>query len=215
MKAVAHFISYIFHPLFIPVYGLAMMMYLPTEPKGFLVHNSLFHYTPAVKYVLLMLFAIFGVIAPGISLLLFKLNKSISSLQLEKQQERTMPIFMMAVYMAALFGFLAYQLPNGVVPRIVPAIALGATIGIGITGFINKYYKISLHLLGMGMWTGAMAGYYQMQEVFPEWVIPAVLLCAGFTGSARLALGAHRPMELLAGFFWGFASLWLTIWLFV
>lgn len=215
MKPVAHFISYVFHPLFIPVYGLALMMYLPTEPKGFLVHHSLYHYSPAVKYVLLMLFAIFGVIAPGISLLLFKLNKSISSLQLEKQQERTMPIFMMAVYMAALFGFLAYQLPNGVVPRIVPAIALGATIGIGASGFINKYYKISLHLLGMGMWTGAIAGYYQMQEVFPEWVIPTILLCAGFTGSARLALGAHRPMELLTGFTWGFASLWLTIWLFV
>lgn len=126
-----------------------------------------------------------------------------------------MPIFMMAVYMSALFGFLAYQLPNSAIPRIVPAVALGAAIGIFLTGFINRFYKISLHLLGMGMWTGALAGYYRMQEVFPEWVLPVILLCTGITGSARLALGAHRPFELLNGYILGFAALWLTIWIFV
>jgi hypothetical protein len=215
MRPFAHVISYLFHPLFIPIYGLLMMMYLPTEPRGYLIHLSLYHYTPTVKYVLLMLFGIFGVVAPGISLVLFKMNKSISSLHLEKQSERTMPIFMMAVYMFALFGFLAYQLPNSVIPRIVPAIALGAGLGIFLSGIINRYYKISLHLLGMGMWTGAMASYFHMQERFPEWVIPVILFCAGITGSARLILGAHRPGELFSGYFFGLTTVWLTIYLFV
>jgi len=211
MKQTANFISYLFHPLFVPLYGLAILMYLPSTPKSFLVIDSLYYSPEEIKYVLLFLFGIFGVIAPGVSLLLFKYNNTITSLHLEKQEERRMPIFMMSIYMAVLFYFLAFQVPAYTIPKVVPGIALGASVGIFVTGLVNQYIKISLHMLGMGMFTGALYGYFKEQLLFPDWVLPIVFLTSGIVASSRLALGAHNYKELFLGYMLGFFAIFGAI----
>ncbi len=211
MKQTANFISYLFHPLFVPLYGLAILMYIPSTPKSFLVLDSLYYTSEDIKYVLLFLFGIFGVLAPGISLLLFKHNKTISSLHLEKQEERRMPIFMMSIYMGILFYFLVFHVPESAIPRVVPGIALGAAVGIFITGLANQYIKISLHMLGMGMLTGALYGYFSDQLFFHEWVLPSIFICSGIVATSRLVLGAHNFKELFLGYTLGFFAIFGSI----
>ena len=215
MKAVATFISSLFHPLFVPIYGLLFLMYVPSAPKSFLVADSLYYSSESVKYVILFLFGIFGVLAPGVSLLLFKYNQTITSLQLEIQEERRMPIFMMSVYMAILFFFLAFQVPKTAIPQIIPGIALGASCGIFITGLVNQYAKISLHMLGMGMLTGAVYGYFKEQLIFSNWVLPVIFIVSGFVATSRLILDAHSFSQLIAGYALGFISLLISISLFL
>lgn len=211
MRETANFISYLFHPLFVPIYGLVVLMYIPSTPKSFLILDSLYYSPEDIKQILLVLFGIFGVIAPGISLLLFKYNNTISSLHLEKQEERRMPIFMMSIYMAILFAFLAFQVPKHTIPHVVPGIALGASIGIFITGLTNQYIKISLHMLGMGMLTGALYGYYSNQLIFFEWILPVVFFFSGVVATSRLVLEAHNYKELTLGYLLGFFALFGSI----
>lgn len=208
---IAQSFSYLFHPLFIPILGLCILMYLPSTPTSFLVEESIFHSPSMIKYIVLFLFGIFGVLAPGFSLILFKYNDTISSYHLEIQEERKVPIFMMSIYMLLLFGFLAYQLPSSILPKIVPAIALGAGIGVLCAGALNQILKISLHLLGMGMLTGAVYAYYLNQFLFPNWVLPLIFIASGIVAAARLKLGAHTYRELIIGYVVGFIAQVLTV----
>jgi hypothetical protein len=214
MRAAANVVSSIFHPLFVPIYGLVLLMYLPSTPESFLIQDSMYHSPESIKQIILFLFGIFGVIAPGVSLLLFKYNKTISSLSLDIQHERKVPIFMMAIYMGILFFFLTFQVPDYAVPNITRGISLGATLGIIIAGVLNRYTKISLHLLGMGMLTGAVFMYYTEQYDFPTFVLPSIFVLSGAVATARLYLNAHSYFELILGYLIGLISLVGSIFLF-
>lgn len=215
MKQIANFLSYVFHPLFVPIYGLLILMYTSSTPESFLIKDSLFHIDTSIKHILLFLFGIFGVIAPGVSLLLFRYNHTITSLNLEIREERRMPIFMMAVYMAILYGFLLYQIPQGAIPPAVVGIALGAAIGIALTGLLNNYFKISLHMIGMGMLSGAIYSYYLFQVVFPTWILPLIFMISGIVAMSRLTLKAHTYSELISGFLLGFATQAISVYFYL
>ena len=64
--------------------------------------DSLYHYPYEVKMLYLLLFGVFIVLAPGASLLVLKMNKSISSLSLEVREERATPIAIMTFYCLGL-----------------------------------------------------------------------------------------------------------------
>lgn len=214
MRAAANTISSVFHPLFVPIYGLILLLYIPSTPESFLIQDSMYHSPESIKQIILFLFGIFGVIAPGVSLLLFKYNKTISSLSLDIQHERKVPIFMMAIYMGILFFFLAFQVPDYAVPNITRGISLGATIGIFVAGVLNRFAKLSLHMLGMGMLTGALFMYYMEQYDFPPFILPSVFLLSGIVATARLSLNAHSYFELILGYLLGLISLVGSIYLY-
>ncbi|HLV41611.1 MAG TPA: hypothetical protein VKY37_04990 [Brumimicrobium sp.] len=215
MKGFASLISWLFLPLFTPIYGLLIVLYLPVQSKSFVANESLFMLDPAVKFLFLLLFLVFIVLAPGLSLIVLRLNKTISSLQMEKAEERLTPIAIMTFYCIVLYSFLHFQAEGAIIPPIIKAMVLGGAIASFMSYFITKKMKISLHGIGMGALFGFVYMYATSLEQIPLDILSAVLFLGGIVLSARLVLKAHTIKEIGAGYLLGFATQIISIYFYI
>ncbi|HZH85930.1 MAG TPA: hypothetical protein VFD77_01350 [Brumimicrobium sp.] len=206
MKGFASFISWLFLPLFTPIYGMLLVLYLPVQSSSFIATESLYLLTPEAKFLFLLLFLVFIVLAPGMSLIVFKLNKTISSFQMEKAEERLKPIAIMTFYCIVLYLFLQFQAEGALIPKIIKGMVLGGAIASFMAYHFTKKMKISLHAIGMGGLFGFVYMYATNLEQIPIGVLSIVLLLGGIVLSARLILKAHSIKEIGAGYLLGFAT---------
>lgn len=206
MKGFASFVSWLFLPLFTPIYGLMVVLYLPMQANSFLANESLYLLDPAAKFLFLLLFLVFIVLAPGLSFVVLRMNKTISSLQMERAEERLTPIAIMTFYCVVLYLFLHFQAEGALIPSIIKAMVLGGAIASFLAYFITKRMKISLHAIGMGALFGFIYMYASQLEQVPIGVLTAVLLLSGLVLSVRLVLNAHNLKEIGAGYVLGFAT---------
>src|SRR5690554_1080146 len=188
MKQISTFLSWVFLPLFTPIYGLLIVLYIPVQSNSFLASESLYMLDPSVKLLFLLLFLVFIVMAPGLSLLVLRLNKSISSLQLESKEERLTPIAIMAFYCLVLYLFLLFQAEGAMIPSIIKAMVMGGGVASLAAYFITKNFKISLHGIGVGALFGFVYMFSVPLEQAPLPMLILVLLIGGVVMSARLIL---------------------------
>jgi len=200
IHVLARFLSWLFLPLFVPVYGLLIVFYFPSSPSSYYLFDSLYHYPNPIKWLFLSLFIVFIVLAPGLSLIVLKVNRSISSLSLENRNERSTPIGIMLFYTIVLYLFLVMQSESSYVPISIKAMVLGGAITTALAYFINKKQKISLHAIGMGSLLGFIYSYYLECESFPIWILVVVILLGALTASARLYLQLHNLKEIFYGY---------------
>ncbi|MBQ2393612.1 MAG: hypothetical protein II303_05490, partial [Alistipes sp.] len=76
---------------------------------------------------------------------------------------------------------------------------------------VTMRWKISLHLTGMGSAVALLAvlNVLGLPNLFS--VLMWAILLSGLLASARLYLGYHKPLQLLAGFLGGYAITWLAM----
>jgi len=211
MKGFASFISWLFLPLFTPIYGLLVVLYLPVQSKSFVATESLYLLYPEAKFLFLLLFLVFIVLAPGLSFIVLKLNKTISSLQMENAEERLTPIAIMTFYCLVLYSFLHFQEEGAFIPSIIKAMVLGGAIASFCSYFITKRMKISLHAMGMGALFGFIYMYALQLDQVPLIILSSILLLGGIVLSARLILKAHSIKEISAGYLLGLATQIISI----
>ncbi len=193
MKAIANVISNLCHPLLMATYGCLLVFFGLT--------NTIYYaFTPLqLKLVLTLTVFAFTFLLPALNLIiLYKLNY-VSSLRIEKRQERTFPLIMTSLCYFGLF-YMIYDF------NIWPAIKLfilGGGLCILFTAVINLWWQISAHMVGVGGLLGALLaiGYYLQTPVFTA--ISICILLAGCIGFARLFLKAHTPAQVYAGFIFG------------
>ncbi|TNE56113.1 MAG: phosphatase PAP2 family protein [Bacteroidetes bacterium] len=215
MKVIAQIISWIFIPLIMPIYALMVVMYVPSFESSFFQYNTLYWMHPNFKLLVLSMFAIFCFLAPGISLIMLRRSKAISSIEMDDRQERNIPIIISALYCLVLGVLLWVKTPNQMIPVAIYALPWGGFLGISIAGIINRFDKISLHALGAGMMFGFFISYYYYQaEYYFEILIFATLVC-GLVMSARLYLKKHTMKQVISGFLLGFVSLFGILQLFI
>jgi hypothetical protein len=209
MKIVSQVVSWLFLPLFTPVYALLIVLYFQSLPKTFQLWDSLYHYPPELKISFIYLFLIFTAVAPGLSLVMLKVNKTISSLSLDNREERAVPIGIMVFYCLVLFGVMAYQ--EGHMPTILKAMAIGGAISAIFALWITKSYKISLHGLGVGSLTGFLFSYYLQMEFFYIELLYLSIFIGALVLSARFYLEKHSLPQLFLGYLLGFGCQFLSI----
>ncbi|PWH82954.1 hypothetical protein [Brumimicrobium oceani] len=206
MKQISTLLSWVFLPLFTPIYGLLIVLYLPVQSSSFVASESLYMLDPAVKFLFLLLFLVFIVMAPGLSLVVLRLNKTITSLQMESREERLTPIAIMTFYCLVLYLFLMFQAENAMIPSVIKAMVVGGALGAGTAYFITKKIKISLHGMGMGSLFGFVYMFSLPLEQAPIAMLITVLLAGGIVLAGRLFLKAHTLKEVGLGYLLGFAS---------
>lgn len=196
-------LSYIFHPLFLPILGLCFLFELPTSSYGY-IDTSLYNLRSDVKTTLYILFSFLTVVAPGISILIMRRNKLISSLHINDRKERIYPLGMVALYYVMSYFFLRRMIPEqSTIPFLLPYI-FGVNLSL-ITAFIlNFYIKISLHMVAFFGVVGAITGYFQNQMEYNLWFLLFLILVGGLVGSSRLYLKAHSLKEIIYGIVFGF-----------
>ena len=216
LRLLAQIISFIFHPLLIVTYMLALLL---------LVNPYLFGVSSigdkASKLLLLQIF-LSTFFIPGVAVVMLRFTGMIQSFQMETKQERIGPYIITGLFYLWMFRNF---LDNPSIPTAFTSFLLGATIGLFFAFFINIFSKISAHavgvggLLGMVVITMLLFSYDTFTimmargtlEVSMSTVLLMAILIAGLVGTARLALQAHDPMDLYGGYLVGFASQFLAL----
>lgn len=211
MRFIANFLSWLFLPLFTPIYGLLIVLFSPSVSASFLKLDSLYEHPFNVKILYLLLFSVFIVLAPGLSFIVLRLNKTISSLAMEKRDERMTPIAVMTFYCLVLYLFLLFQPKDAMIPTIIMGMAIGGAIA-GFAAFhITKVMKISLHGIGMGALSGFVFMYFTGMESYSLWLLIATFIAGGLVLSARVYLNAHTVRQVGFGYALGFFTQMLAI----
>jgi len=198
-RSVSSFISYAFHPLLMPVYAMILLFNLDSY-LSFSISDQIRMYIYATVFISTFLLpALFS---------LFLLQKGmIRSLQMEDSTERKYSFLT-----GAVFYFIGYMLLKMLpIPKLFPLVLLGANFILIAAMIVNRWWKISIHTMGIGglagiIWTLPDILYINIVPVFT-----VVLLLAGAIGSARLYESSHNAFQVYAGFFAGFIIEVITI----
>jgi len=188
----ATLLSYILHPLLMPVYGFALLFYSPNYVATFTPSN--------VKLKILLITFVFTFVLPTINALILLSTGRINSLEMETSKERSIPYGSAALYYFALFYLFYHQQ----FPGIFKSLVLGAAFSILLTWFINFKWKISAHTVGIGGTAGAALGviYRLHAEMYTVFIL--LIFFSGILAYARLKLNAHTPSQVYSGFALGF-----------
>lgn len=199
MKFLAHFFSWVFLPLLMPSYGILISLFVPAYSTN-IEMTSLYFAPIESKWALFTIFFLFSVVAPGVSFILLHRFKVISTIDIERQGERSLPLVIMLVYSLVLFFLLVYKAGAGTLPRYFYALPLSGVAVTSIFLLINRWIKISLHGAGAGILLGFLIIFTRAQDAFSIWWILSALLAAGLTMAARLYLQKHTSLEVYTGF---------------
>jgi membrane-associated phospholipid phosphatase len=182
-----------------PLYGLALAMYVPSDPLISSYFESLYYFSPEAKKAIFYMFLLFSALAPGLSFYILRVRNVISTIDMENQQERSIPMFIMLGYCLLLFLLFSYKFPQGALPKYIYALPLAGVAVTIVFTLINRWIKISLHAGGAGILTGFSFAYACDQLYFQFWILIFVIVASGFTIAARLYLNKHTPKEVYTG----------------
>ena len=91
MKILSHLFSWVFLPLFMPTYGILISLFVPAYSSD--VEMTSLYFAPIEsKWALFTIFFLFSVVAPGVSFILLHRFKVISTIDIERQRERSLPL---------------------------------------------------------------------------------------------------------------------------
>ena len=82
MKYICKAISYVLHPIIMPMVAFAIMFEFETTPDSLMKLDSLYHFPVEVKEAVYLVMSILTLIAPGISLLIMYWNRMITDIDL-------------------------------------------------------------------------------------------------------------------------------------
>jgi membrane-associated phospholipid phosphatase len=194
-----------------PSIGLIITLYYPS--KGIDISLITLYLLPEmVKKQLLTLFIIFSCLAPGLSFVMLHKRKVISTIDMENQGERSLPLIIMFISCALLFILFIYKDPDGYLPKYLMALPLAGAIVMALFLLINRWIKISMHAAGGGILVGYLCAYYLTQTTAPIWIIAMAIIASGLTLSARLYLNKHKPIEVYSGWSLAFLVTFLCNW---
>lgn len=198
---VATIISYLFHPLFVPLYSLLLIFQLETI--------SVFIITNTAKMLILALTALTALALPLLLFWLFRRKGIIASMKMESRQERAIPLVIMT-----LVYYLMYFLFAGVrLPAIANAFFLGTAIVLLVVALITFRWKISMHTAAMGGMTGAFLAIAFLFGLNLLWLIALLIFISGMVAYARLKLNAHSAAEVYSGWAVGMMVMMLVYFL--
>lgn len=187
-RLIANFFSYLFHPVFIPMYVFAFVIYL---------HPVLFAgFSEKQKLGALLIAALNLVFFPLFSVFLLKAVGFIDSIFLRTQKDRIIPYIAVGI-----FYFWAYTVfkEQADYPRLLPAFVLGIFLSSSGALLANIYFKISMHTIGAGGLLGFFIILIRSNNLTMAWPLALVILITGIICSSRLLLGSHKQGEVYAG----------------
>jgi len=189
--SLAKVISAIFHPLLVPTYALLLLINLQT--------HSILALPEDFRYIIVSFVFLTTFVLPSIIIfILLKVGK-IKSLEMQSQQERVLPMLIIA----AAFYSTYYLLKQSAVTGLMSLFMVGATMLVLITLIINYITKISLHMTAWGGLFGTFLGFAISFHYNLMPILFIIILVIGLIATARLKLNAHTPLQVYLGFLVG------------
>lgn len=143
-KKIATGISWVLHPFLLPVYLMAVLLTM----------TAFSHYPPNVKFYLLWVVALYAIVIPLLSLGVLRSLGRISDYRIDDRRERFLPLLVGAVCYV-LCAITIAKIPSAIFLRKFMVAAACCEVLCLVVSF---YWKISLHLTGMGGRRGVAGG---------------------------------------------------------
>ena len=190
LMKIARVLSIVFSPFYTPVWILIVLFF-----------NSYLQMLP-IEYRLFLLFTvfIFTVFIPRLGINIFRMVMSWTHWQLSHREHRHMPY---------LLTICSYTVCLVVLSRInvvmfVRGVVMAAFVSQIICVFINAWWKVSTHMVGMGGMVGALIAFSNLFYFNPMWYVCALILLSGALGTSRIILRQHSLAQVIVGFIIGF-----------
>ena len=200
-KAIGHFVSYLFHPLFIPVYVSYFLLF---------IHPFVFAgYSEKMKVFRLGTVILCTAFLPALSVfLMWRLKLVISSIQLRTQRERIIP------YAVALLMYFWcwYVFKNVDSPLEMQLFLLGAFLSVCAAWMLNIPMRVSMHTTAVGAVMTFFILLAFKDPTFNTVPLSISILIAGLVCTARLLVSTHTYKEIYFGFFAGAMAQLIAMW---
>jgi hypothetical protein len=195
-ETLAKIISIIFHPLFIPVYGMGII-FSATSQSGYIPFE--------LKKLLFLIVLINNVLLPFSFMPFFRYRNIISSWAVENRRERIIPLIITTVlYSATSYIILRFPISVFLKSFIFASFFLSFAVTV-----LNFWWKISIHSVGAGALLSLVLLLSLKMYSPTVWYLISVAITAGFILSSRLKLNSHNPQQVWFGFLTGFLGLTL------
>ncbi len=194
LKWISIVISYLFHPLFAPVFLTWVLVTLMPASFASLKQEHVVFLLLRVGYMT----AFF----PLLTVLLMKGLGFAESIQLKNHKERIVPIMA-----TMIFYFWAYWVVKNdtslQAPTLLKSLFLGSFWGIILLFMANIFVKVSLHATAIAALPGLLLVLLFVSSVNMLMPLSFAIILAGIVGSSRLYLSAHKASEIWFGYIIG------------
>jgi hypothetical protein len=191
LRAFANFISYIFHPVFVPLV-MTILLYR-------LAGSSFAGITFKQYGITIIKIGTNTLMYPLLVILLLKATGFLKSFHMPDARDRIIPLI--ATMTFYFWIYLVFKNTNE--PLILRSFLLGNFWGVMMLFLATIFYKVSMHTVAAGGVLGLMIVLMIMSPVSMFLPLIVAIIIAGLIGTARMLLGAHTPFEIWAGYLLG------------
>ena len=181
--------AYIFHPLLMPLLGV--FLYYGISPRFIELE---------IMQARLIAVAIITLFIPLITFFLLKNMGVLSSIHLEKVEDRKVPLMIQCVLLLLIIKMVFEPYDNPELYYFFVGI-LFSTIATLLLVFLK--FKVSLHQMGVAgltMFLIALGIHFKVNVLL---AVSLFFIANGWVGSSRLHTNSHNDVELIGGFFIG------------
>lgn len=200
-KKILPFFSYLFHPIFIPVYAALFYFFLNDT-----------YYTNPEKFFAVFQIVIITIVLPILFFFVLRTAGQVNSVMVSEIAQRKIPLLILCFLTILLvrksitldhFPELHFFFLAGLLSTVISLVLL----------FFNT--KASLHMVAISALTIFIIGLSVHNQTRNIIMIAFLVLMNGFVASSRLEMKAHTPKELVIGFLLGVVPqvLLLLFWL--
>jgi hypothetical protein len=199
-KIFFQFLSWVFHPVFIPVMGVGFLLFSDTS-------TAFLGFREAQRWLILgqafTLYTFFPLVTVG----LLKAVGFLDSVHLRTQRERVIPLIATGIWYFWIW-YVWKNLPD--YPAELVRLALATWTASWVTLMINVRMKISLHTIAAGLMLTFLCLWSINHPYGAGIYLPIASLLAGAIGAARLEVSDHTQTEVYGGYALGIITM-LTI----
>lgn len=201
LRVGAHIVSYIFHPLFIPTYVTAFLLYL---------HPYIFLGTDPADKIKKLAFVFFNTgFVMAFAVFLMRRLGLIGSLYLRTSQERIIPYAAATIFYFWAW-YVAHKQPDN--PVLFVQFLLGSFLAVCGAWLFNIRGMISMHATAMG----GLVMFFLLLTFTTDHAsgsyVAVPLLLAGLVTTCRLIVDAHSLKQITIGFILGALSQLIALW---
>jgi len=189
LKKILPFFSYLFHPIFIPVYAALYYFFWNAT-----------YYTNPEKYFAVFQIVIITILLPILFFILLKATGKVDSIMISEVSQRKIPLIMLCFLTILLvrksitldhFPEFHFFFLGGLISTVLALVLL----------FFRT--KASLHMVAISALTVFVIGLSIHNQTRNINLIAFLVLMNGFVASSRLEMKAHTLKELVIGFLSG------------
>ncbi len=190
----AQALSVVFHPLLLPTYLFAFILYYMPAAMLTLPLES--------RWVVMGIVVLSTFVVPGIGAYTMVRMGQLDSLEMDRREQRGLPLLFTAICYATT-AYLLYR--TSALDDIFFFVMGLIAASVFLTYFVSLFWKVSAHGVGLG---GTLGLLLVLNRLMPDgsitMAIVVVVALSGAVLSARLALNAHTPAQVYAGYGAGF-----------